>query len=248
MVAVGYFHLALEPLDKEEKGSKETSEDEIKIIVKPIAGALTLCLVFYSFWIEFKQIKSKKHKCKHFTSGFNLLDAVGLLLTLLITVHSMFNLNLISLESLGIMSAFASCFLMLKVYDWLRLFEKTSFYVKLVELTIESVGWFMILFSIALIGFGVPMSMLDMNRSAESQMIPSIFGWWFFDAFYNQYLLSLGEFASLSVAEGNSQAQLVLSFFITATFFSQITMLNMLIAIMGDSFAYATDNKDRFST
>ena len=139
----------------------------------------------YSCWIEFKQIESKKRKCKHFQSVLNLLDAAGLLLNLLITVHTLFNLDLISLESLGIMSAFASCFLMLKVYDWLRLFEKTSFYVKLVELTIESVGWFMILFSIALIGFGVPMSMLDINRIDGSQMIPSIFGWWFFDAIYN---------------------------------------------------------------
>lgn len=33
-----------------------------------------------------------------------------------------------------------------------------------------------------------------------------------------------------------------------ATFFTQITMLNMLIAIMGDSFDYATENRNKFAT
>ena len=92
---------------------------------------------------------------------------------------------------------------MLKIYDWLRLFEKTSFYVKLVELTLEGVGWFMILFIVALVGFGLPMSMLDMNRGEDAHLIAQIFGWWFIDALYNQYLLSLGEFSSLASAEGN---------------------------------------------
>ena len=167
---------------------------------------------------------------------------------MIVTVHSLFKLELISVENIGILTSFASCLLMLKIYDWLRLFEKTSFYVKLVELTLEGVGWFMILFTVALVGFGLPMSMLDMNRSEDTHLIIPIFGWWFIDALYNQYLLSLGEFSSLDSAEGNPQAQLVLSFFVAATFFSSVTMLNMLIAIMGDSFDYAQENKERFST
>ena len=37
-------------------------------------------------------------------------------------------------------------------------------------------------------------------------------------------------------------------FFLLATMFTQLTMLNMLIAIMGDSFAFVTENKDKFAT
>lgn len=33
-------------------------------------------------------------------------------------------------------------------------------------------------------------------------------------------------------------------FFLTATFISQLTMLNMLIAIMGDTFGRIMENKD----
>ena len=39
-----------------------------------------------------------------------------------------------------------------------------------------------------------------------------------------------------------------MTFFIMATFFTQITMLNMLIAIMGDSFSFVTENRERFAT
>ena len=33
-----------------------------------------------------------------------------------------------------------------------------------------------------------------------------------------------------------------------ATFFTQVTMLNMIIAIMGDSYAFVTENRERFAT
>jgi len=36
-------------------------------------------------------------------------------------------------------------------------------------------------------------------------------------------------------------------FFCMAVFFTQITMLNMLIAIMGDSFAQAIESKDKLA-
>ena len=69
------------------------------------------------------------------------------------------------------------------------------------------------------------------------------------DAFFNQYLLSLGEFGGLTGnahAEGKFEAWIVLIFFTFATFFVQITMLNMVIAIMGDSFDRFMENKERF--
>ena len=75
-----------------------------------------------------------------------------------------------------------------------------------------------------------------------------MFGFWLIDTIYNQYLLSLGEFGGiLETAELGAQEKLVLLFFWLTTFFTMITMLNMLIAIMGDSFAEATENAERYS-
>ena len=63
-----------------------------------------------------------------------------------------------------IMAAFATCAIFIKLYDWLRLFENTAFYVLLVKLTMKDILPFMILLFVSLLIFGIPMSMLSLNR------------------------------------------------------------------------------------
>ena len=70
-------------------------------------------------------------------------------------------------------------------------------------LTIEGIVGFMILFVVALIAFGLPLSMLDLNRGEGSLLVESTLGWWFIDAVYNQYWLSLGDVSSIENATNN---------------------------------------------
>ena len=49
-------------------------------------------------------------------------------------------------------------------------------------------------------------------------------------------MLALGEFTSLEAFGKGEQTGLCFFFFFCATFITQITMLNMLIVIMGDTF------------
>ena len=58
----------------------------------------------------------------------------------------------------------------------------------------------------------------------------------------NQYLLALGDW-DLETMNSESQDGLFYMFFIMATFFSQVILLNMLIAIMGDSYEKVMENK-----
>lgn len=60
----------------------------------------------------------------------------------------------------------------------------------------------------------------------------------------NQYLLGLGEFLYDNF-ENSPNRILIWIFFISATFLINITFLNMLIAIMGDTFARVTENKEQ---
>jgi hypothetical protein len=64
------------------------------------------------------------------------------------------------------------------------------------------------------------------------------------DAWLNQYLLGLGDFYYLPFAESEFK-DLQWSYFIMATFFTQVVFLNMLIAIMGDTFDRLTEKKSR---
>ena len=56
-------------------------------------------------------------------------------------------------------------------------------------------------------------------------------------------MLSLGEFNTDPYQE-NSKDSLLWVVFILTTFITQITFLNMLIAIMGDTFARVSEVKD----
>ena len=57
---------------------------------------------------------------------------------------------------------------------------------------------------------------------------------WFFDAFINQYLLALGEFEGRDNFNDHPDTVLIYLFFIIATFLTQITFVNMIIAVMSD--------------
>jgi len=65
----------------------------------------------------------------------------------------------------------------------------------------------------------------------------------------NQYLLALGEFDtenfSMSGDDMLPNAGLNWFFFVLATFITQITIMNMLIAIMGDTFGKVTEIKEQ---
>lgn len=58
-----------------------------------------------------------------------------------------------------------------------------------------------------------------------------------------QYLLALGDWSLDTYAVGPDKA-LCYVFFVLATFITQLTMFNMLIAIMGDTFDKITENRD----
>ena len=60
----------------------------------------------------------------------------------------------------------------------------------------------------------------------------------------NQYMLSLGEF-DLDNYKGEGNDVIVWIVFIATTFITQITFLNMLIAIMGDTFARVSEVKEQ---
>ena len=62
------------------------------------------------------------------------------------------------------------------------------------------------------------------------------------DMLINQYLLALGDFNLEAFVKG-PQTALCFIFFLLATLIAHITMLNMLIAIMSDTFDKIMENR-----
>ena len=212
---------------------------------------------------ELQQFFGLKNKIDYLYSLWNWLDFTGLTIIFVVTVLTMCerlshqpesiipqewfefvnDIVPIPLDWLRIMAAIACCCVLAKIFDWLRLFEQTAFYILLMTETLKDVSSFLILLLTALMMFGVPMIMLNLNRGPDAQIVESTFSYWIFNMFLNQYLLALGEFNHANFAD-QPQAVMCYVFFIGATFFTQITMLNMLIAIMGDSFERVMENRD----
>ena len=69
----------------------------------------------------------------YFWDLWNFVDLSSLLLSLIVTANIISHTNWFSMNVLRVMGAAASLFLQIKLYDWLRLFEKTAFYMALIN-------------------------------------------------------------------------------------------------------------------
>ena len=152
-----------------------------------------------------------------------------------------------SSHDIRLVATFSIFLLWLKVFDWFRLFEPTSFYYKLVVATFIDIKEFMILFITALCMVGSSMYILEMSRDkSHSEIITSLASHFLLDAIYNQYLLALGPEAGEGF-DDHPNALLLYLFFIFASFFLTIVFLNMLIAIMGNTFSFVIERKMQYA-
>lgn len=149
----------------------------------------------------------------------------------------------------------------IKSFYWMRFFTDTSFYVRLIRETLYDIRYFLILFIFILMTFGNTLMVIAEGRDkntvvaevaesdaagdepAETGLYKDVFNLRFLNVVFNQYMLSLGEF-DLDNFEGEGKDALAWTVFIATTFITQITFLNMLIAIMGDTFARVSEVKD----
>ena len=79
------------------------------------------------------------------------------------------------------MSALVAFSMMIKLFDWMRLFSETAHYVTLIFETLSDSASFIIILIANLMLFGVPMSIIDLNRSEENDIIQGDFGNWVTD-------------------------------------------------------------------
>ena len=157
------------------------------------------------------------------------------------------DLEIPAIESSRTMAAITTLLLWIRVLDWLKLFRPTSFFIRLISETCYDIRHFFIIFLTALFMFGVPIHILDLNRGEDNAIMDATFGEiWILNAFYNQYMLSLGEF-SIDNYDDQPQVYLCYILFLGATFFTQITFLNMLVALMGDTYGKVMESQENYA-
>ena len=108
--------------------------------------------------------------------------------------------------------------------------------------TIVDIRWisFIIVILFAYIGSAMYMLQLNADNTDEGAVVPPIFGNFVVDLMINQFQLMMGAVETDSYDDHNFKA-ICYILYIGAMIISNVTFLNMLIAIMGDTFDRVID-------
>ena len=134
----------------------------------------------------------------------------------------------------------------------MRIFELTATFINLLMKTFKSILGFLILLIVALIACGNLYYLLHQWRiknSSSPYSVPfapiyseELDNYPFINSIIYSYKLSLGDFDTENYAEAGDRS-LLWVLFVLGTLILQITLLNMLIAIMGDTFDEVMETK-----
>ena len=123
-----------------------------------------------------------------------------------------------------------------------------SFYVTLIIRTFIDIGYFLLIMLILLVYAGNAMYMLHLNANygEDNAIIQPVFDNFLIDSTLNQFNLMIGEF-HLDGFKDHTNSALCYLLFVLTIVISQITFLNMLIAIMADTFEKVIEQRPTFS-
>jgi len=158
-------------------------------------GIAALVLLCYQVLIEIRQQAYSESFWDYFKSLVNIVDMFQFITAFLLIILHITQIEFPSIETQRVIASITTLCLWIKVLDWCKLFQPTSFFIRLITETIYDIRYFSVIFLVCLAMFGFPMYMLQLNRTQDNAVVESVFGEiWPLNAIYNQYMLSLGEF------------------------------------------------------
>ena len=239
------YHLGefLEHLDHIDDASSISTERNLVVLLSTIA------IIFIAFFAAIEINQAKQSVIDYFVDYWNYIDVLSLGLNLMFLIMLNTNCFMVSNEIFSKthirVNAAVGCFtLWIKLFYWMRLFKVTAYFITLITQTLFDIRVFMIMLTIILIAFGTFFSILNTDTS-EFQDVPDGQGYHYvgqyvgqraIDAVIAMYLLSLGEFDMDGYKEG-PHVIFAWLFFLMATFLVLVVFMNMLIAMMGETFA-----------
>lgn len=200
-----------------------------------------ICLAIWAryfltfIWLEVKQFS--EDPCSYLTDFWNVLDLTSLCLCLAYVVLELVSGNVGN--NVNVLGSFACLLLWVKLFYWMRLFKPFSAFIRIITEIIFDIRVFSVMLFLCLAAFANVLMILDNNRELEEEKsIEPFTGFILFDALVHAYLTGLGDFAKDNYAI--SDPVVVWIMFLLATFLVMLVFMNMLIAIMGETFGRIT--------
>ncbi|CDW79229.1 wd-40 repeat protein [Stylonychia lemnae] len=225
-----YFFEHLQSLDNKSQDG-DVSDSFINLnssIYSEIIQFIILLFTIQTLYVEYRQIIF--HKAKYLKSFWNMLDMITVILA-----PSTVIMDLIQLNSQVIRPFMAVCNLIfyMRFFYFLRIFDSSAPIVRTINEITKSIRYFIYVFLLAIVGFGSSFQILSNNNdigNQDARFVDSFIG-----AFMHQYRMALGDF-QLDAFSIQYNVTLVYILFILSSLFSTVILLNMLVALMGESY------------
>lgn len=194
--------------------------------------AVIVLLVFIAYFMLIESMQIVSQKLSYFKSFWNLIDLTSLLFNLIILIMDlagMYDRDLTTLMSIAVLIVW------LKLFYFGRIFLATAAMIRMVIEIIYDMKYFLLILLLAIAGFGNCYYILASNNTSEGFFTGSTY----WRAFIYSYRQSLGDFDTSAYTGANKH--LLFTIWFLDTLVIAIIMLNLLIAIMGDTFDRVQD-------
>lgn len=197
-----------------------------------IIGASLLVWALYILYLEVLQLKTQKWA--YFTSYATFWNFVDLISTSLVITFVTFDWLEVNYDKGKNLASYAILSLWVKMFYFLRIFHPTAAFIRMITEVIKDISIFTVMLGVSLLAFANAFFILD-GAWNESVVKVRAMGDSFWNVIANTYMTGLGEFASDDY--GTSEHSVALwVFFVFCTLFVQIIFLNLLIALISDTF------------
>jgi hypothetical protein len=134
--------------------------------------------------------------------------------------------------------ALTTLFMWFKFLYFFRIFKPTGYLIRMIVTVVVDMRYFLIVLLVTILGFGNAFLVISLGNTDEK----NIFTTDFIDSFFYTYRMVLGDFATDEF--GEVATPLIWLLFLFFTVFNMIVMLNLLIAIISDSYAGVVQNAE----
>ena len=207
-------------------------------------AVLLLIMACYFFVIESFQLKTQSFS--YFLSPWNAIDILPPLLMFVYYIRVLIdNKTLVDEDDMELnlyLKTVTTFFMWTKALYFLRIFESFAYLIRMIVRVIIDMKVFLLVLLIVIMAFADSFYGIIRNNPEGSYF--ATFDFW--DSFLFAFLLALGDW-SVPATFGTVLVPMMQILFMMSTLFNLIVMLNLLIAIISETFAEVNSNKEKFN-
>lgn len=213
--------------------------------LKYVFGVWCIGYSAYILYMETKQFIEQGSK--YFTMPafiWNALDIISSLLVVMFVLTDCLGFLFQPPETfLRIVASISVFLLWLKFFSFLRIFESFSAFIRMIIEMFKDMATFLSMLILGILSFANAFYILDRAKNDQGEAA-NISGKNFIDSVIYIYRTGLGDFATDDY-NASKYSMILWTLFLLCTVFIQILLLNLLIAIMGDTFERVQEMKEQ---